>query len=91
MATIEVSRHHDMKLPHAREAVQAVAERLQDDLKAHHHWQGDSLKFECPGANGHIDVEKSSVRVSVNLSFLLKPARARIERAINDYLDEYLA
>lgn len=91
MATIEVTRHHELELIHARKAVQAVAERLQDDLKARHHWLGNSLKFECPGANGHINVDKSNVYVSVNLSLLLRPARARIEQAINDYLDEYLA
>jgi putative polyhydroxyalkanoate system protein len=90
MATIEVSRQHSLELKNAREAVLAVAARLQDDLKARHHWVGDSLKFECPGANGCIDVDKSNVRVSVNLSLLLRPARKRIEQAINNYLDEYL-
>jgi putative polyhydroxyalkanoate system protein len=91
VATIEVMRQHDMGLQGARQAVQAVALRLQDDLSAHHAWSGDTLKFQCPGAEGRIDVTGSSIRVTVDLSWLLKPVRGRIERSINDTLDEYLA
>lgn len=90
MAAIEVTRQHRLGLDGARQAVQAVAERLQGDLNARHTWHGDSLRFECPGAEGRIDVTESGVRVSVGLSWLLKPARGRIERSIIDYLDEYL-
>ena len=90
MATIEVTRQHGLGLEGARQAVQAVAERLQDDLNARHSWSGDSLKFECPGAEGRIEVTGNGVRVSVDLSWLLKPARSRIERSIIGYLDEYL-
>lgn len=90
MAAIEVSRQHRLGVDAARQAVQAVAERLQGDLNARHAWSGNSLRFECPGAKGRIDVTENGVEVSVDLSWLLKPARGRIERSIIDYLDEYL-
>lgn len=90
MATIELTRQHGLGLEGARQAVQAVAERLQGDLNARHAWSSDSLKFECPGAKGRIDVAEAEVRVAVDLSWLLKPARGRIERSIAEYLDEYL-
>ena len=88
VATIEVSKQHRLGLAGARQAVQLVAERLQSDLNARHDWQGDKLKFECPGAEGHINVTETGIQVSVDLSWLLKPARGRIERSINEYLDE---
>ena len=72
-------------------AVQAVAERLQADLSARYSWSGDRLGFECPGASGHIDVAGTEVRVSVDLGWLLKPMRGRIEQSIRQYLDENLA
>ena len=91
MASIEVARQHQLGLEGARQAVQIVAERLQGDLNARHSWRGDTLNFECPGAEGRIHVTETGIRVSVDLSWLLKPARGRIERSINDYLDEAIA
>lgn len=91
MANIEIRRAHALGREKAREAVQAVAEQLQADLRARHRWQGDSLRFECPGAHGRIDVTENEVRVVVTLSWLLAAARGRIERSVGEYLDRYLA
>jgi len=91
MATIEVTRAHGMDSNQIRAAVQAVAQRLQSDLSAQYAWSGDRLNFECPGASGHIDVTGSDVRVAVDLGWLLKPMRGRIEQSIHQYLDESLA
>lgn len=91
MATIDVVREHGLGLEGGRQAVQAVAERLRGDLNARYTWSGDMLKFACTGADGRIDVTGDKVRIAVDLSWLLKPARGRIEQSINDYLDQYLA
>ncbi len=91
MPVIEVTRQHALGVEQARHAVEAVAERLQGDLKARYRWQGDDLCFECPGADGRISVTGSQVCVSVQLSWLLTPAKNGIERSIKAYLDEYLA
>lgn len=91
MATIEVTRTHGMESSEIRAAVQVVAQQLQRDLSARYAWNGDRLNFECPGASGHIEVTGSDVRVAVDLGWLLKPMRGRIEQSINQYLDESLA
>jgi len=91
MANIEIRRRHGLGLDAAKKAVTSVAEELRHDLKASHHWQGDDLSFECPGANGRINVTESEVCVEVGLSWLLTPAKGKIERAIAEYLDRYLA
>jgi len=90
MAHIQIRRSHRLGLDQARQAVGAVAQQLQADLQARHHWQGDRLEFECPGANGHIAVSAGEVSVDVRLSWLLTPAKGRIERSIQEYLERYL-
>jgi putative polyhydroxyalkanoate system protein len=90
MSDIKIERTHTLGQEQARLAVQAVAEKLQTDLHAKHHWQGDRLRFDCPGAHGWISVTDSEVCVTVTLSWLLTAAKGRIERSINEYLDRYL-
>ena len=91
MASIEIRRAHALGMAQARVAVDTVAQQLHKDLQARSHWQGDSLKFECPGAHGCIDVTHDAVCVSVSLSWLLSAARGRIARSIEETLDRYLA
>ncbi len=91
MATISVMRQHSLGLEAARAAVQCVAAQLQQELNARHSWRGDSLNFECPGAEGRIDVTESEVRVMVEIGWLLGAMRGSIERSINQYLDENLS
>lgn len=90
MAEILVKRAHDLAHEAAKQSVQAVADKLKSDLGARYYWAGDSLRFECPGAKGKIDVSAVEVRVSVSLSWMLSAARGRIERSIETYLDQYL-
>ncbi len=91
MATIDVTRRHALGIEGGRQAVESVAQELKSDLNANHVWQGDTLKFDCPGATGHIQVEEDRVRVAVDLSWLLRPAKGKIEQSIQEYLDRYLA
>jgi putative polyhydroxyalkanoate system protein len=90
MSYIDIKRTHTLGQERARSAVQAVAEQLQADLHAKHHWQGDRLRFDCTGAHGWINVTDTEVCVTVTLSWLLTAAKGGIERSINEYLDRYL-
>jgi putative polyhydroxyalkanoate system protein len=90
MSDIKIERTHTLGQEQARMAVQAVAKQLETDLQAKHQWQGDRLKFDCPGAHGWIIVTPGEVCVTATLSWLLIPAKGRIERSINEYLDRYL-
>ena len=91
MAVIKVKRSHALGKEGARHGVQQVAERLKDELKATYRWEGDSLVFQCPGAEGSIIAGEGAVVVTVGLGWLLSPLRGRIEASIQGYLDEYLA
>jgi putative polyhydroxyalkanoate system protein len=91
MAEIHVKRKHALPQEQAKQSVQAVADKLKGELGAQCRWEGNSLHFDCPGAEGRIDVQPSEVGVSVKLSWLLSAAKGKIERSIESYLDEYLA
>ena len=91
MASIEIKRAHGLGLERARSAVDTVAQQLRQELQARSQWQGDSLKFDCPGAHGRIDVTHDAVSVSVHLSWLLSAARGHITKSIEETLDRYLA
>jgi len=91
MAEIHVKRTHQLAHEQAKQSVQSVADKLKGDLGASYSWEGDSLRFECPGANGTIDVHPQEVDVSVKLSWMLSAAKGKIERSIESYLDQYLA
>jgi putative polyhydroxyalkanoate system protein len=90
LATIDITRQHQLGLEGGKQAVGSVATQLKSDLNATYHWSGNQLKFQCPGAEGHIDVAADRVRVTVDLSWLLRPAKGRIEQSIQDYLRQYL-
>lgn len=91
MASIEIRRTHALGLERARSAVEVVAQELRQELQARSQWQGDRLKFDCPGAHGHIEVTHDAVCVSVHLSWLLSAAKGRITKSIEETLDRYLA
>ena len=57
-------------------------------IDATHAWQGDTLVFRRSGVDGQIRVDAKSVRVTVELGFLLLAIRGSVEREIRRYLDE---
>lgn len=90
MATIDIKRTHAVGKDKARAAAEQVAERLKDKIDATYRWDGDDLRFERSGAKGRIAVTATEVRIEIDLSFLLRPLKGRIEEKANQYLDEYL-
>lgn len=90
MATIDIKRTHALGKEKARAAAQQVAERLKDKIDATYHWDGDDLRFERTGAKGRIAVSATEVRIEIDLSFLLRPLKGKLEDKAKQYLDEYL-
>ena len=90
MATIYISRTHSLGRETARNTAEQIARQLEDELKAKYQWHGDSLDFTCPGAKGYIRVSETLVEVSVDLSFLVRPLKGKIEREVNQQLDQLL-
>ncbi|GBG12825.1 diguanylate cyclase [Novimethylophilus kurashikiensis] len=90
MATIDIKQQHTLGREAAKQSAEKIAQKLKRELNADYRWQGETLKFDCPGAQGGIEVGEHEVRVAVDLSFLLRPMKGRIEREIHEYLAECL-
>ena len=90
MATIDIRRSHSIGKDAARKAAEGIAAKLKDKLSVTYRWDGDDLRFERTGANGRIHVTDNEVRVEVDLGFLLKPMKGKVEQKVHQYLDEAL-
>ncbi len=90
MASIHIERAHTLGKADARKSAEHIAARLKHELKVDSHWQGDVLQLTHAGAKGSIVVDDSKVEVRVELSFMLRPLRAKVERDIHAQLDKYL-
>jgi putative polyhydroxyalkanoate system protein len=87
---IHIERAHNLGLADARKSAEHIAARLKHELKIDSHWHGDVLLLTHYGAKGSIVVGHDKVEVKVELPFLLRPLRAKVEREINQQLDKYL-
>jgi putative polyhydroxyalkanoate system protein len=90
MSKIKVTRQHAMGGKKARAAVEKLASSLGEELDADYHWEGSSLQFTRTGASGHIDVGDDDVKIEIKLGMLLTPLKGKIEKTIEEKMDEYL-
>jgi len=91
MATISIKREHHLSADEVREHVEELAQKLAQELEASYQWDGDVLRFKRTGASGVIEIRDNELWVEVELSMMLRPFKSKIERSINDYLDESIA
>ena len=88
MATITVSKRHNLSHKKAK----AVAERLANDIEKRFalawNWEGDHVHFQRPGVSGSMHVGTKDIRLDVKLGLLLTPLKPAIEREIHAQLDQ---
>lgn len=89
MADIELTRSHSLGLDDGRQAVERVAQQLEDDIGVEYEWNGDTLLFDGQGADGQIAVENDAVEVLINLSVFLRPMQSRLKAEAKRYLDRH--
>lgn len=90
MSVIKIERQHGLGRDAACERVEAIAQKLQRELDAEYHWEGDTLKFSRSGASGHIVVSESDLRVEIKLGMLLSALKGKITQSLNEHLDSEL-
>jgi putative polyhydroxyalkanoate system protein len=69
---------------------ESIAARMKREFGGSYGWDGDTLRFSRPGASGRVDLGKDELTVRVDLGFVLRLLRTRVEREINAYLDAQL-
>jgi putative polyhydroxyalkanoate system protein len=95
MATIEVRRSHNLSTEDARKRAEELARSLEEKLGLQWTWQGDRLVFSAPsgpakGAQGSVEVGKSDVSVKIDLPFMLRMVKGKVEAKVAEKLDKLL-
>lgn len=88
MSHIDIRHEHSMDPPQARVAVQKLAESLSQRFGAHCQWEGDVLRFQRSGIDGHIALLPHQLHVSAQLGFLMSAMKGTIEAEIRRVLVE---
>jgi putative polyhydroxyalkanoate system protein len=96
MATIDIRRNHNLGLETAKKKAEILANGMKDKLGIEWRWDGDNIKFDAKsgmakGANGTVTCAAESIRVEIDLPFLLRPMKGTVESKVNDKLDQALA
>lgn len=90
MATIHITRSHQLDEETVRDKVQELANALVEKLSAEYQWEKDRLVFNRSGANGFVRIGDQEVEVEIKLGMMLRPLKGTIEKTITDYLDQRL-
>lgn len=90
MSIIRVTRDHHLGLDAAREEVELIAKRVEEEFGAEYNWDGDSLYFSRPGVSGHIEVTAETFDLTIKLGLLMSAMHRQIEDKIVAKIDEAL-
>ncbi len=95
MATIEVRRSHNLSTEDARKRAEELARSLEEKLGLQWKWQGDRLVFSAPsgpakGTEGSVEVGKADVSVKIDLPFMLRMVKGKVEAKVAEKLDKLL-
>lgn len=95
MATIDIRRNHTLGIDSAKLKAEELANGMKDKLGIAWKWDGNNIKFDAPsgmakGANGTVTVDASSIRVEIDLPFMLRPMKGMVESKVNEKLDRVL-
>ncbi|MBA3799294.1 MAG: polyhydroxyalkanoic acid system family protein [Geodermatophilaceae bacterium] len=90
MASVDITREHDLGVAEARKRAEPLLEDLRSSFGVNGTWAGDQFVITEP-ANGTLDVTDTSVRVQVDLPLFLRPMKGLVESKINESLDQALA
>ena len=95
MATIDITRAHSLPLDDAKKKAEELAKSMQDRLGIQWKWDGNSIRFEAPsgaakGTKGELAVSDKSVRVAIDLPFMLRVMKGTIEEKVNEKLSALL-
>lgn len=89
MATIHIKKSHNQDMAHARTHADETVEALADKFGVKYQWDGDTVKFKGAGAKGYMSIDHGQVEVKMELSFMLRPFKSRIEDEINRHLVDF--
>jgi putative polyhydroxyalkanoate system protein len=95
MSTIDVRRAHTLSKEEARKRAEELATSMQERFELEWRWDGDRIVFDAPrgaakGTKGSVDIGEKEVRVQIDLPFLLRVLKGKVESKVNDKLSQIL-
>ena len=96
MATIDIRREHALSKEEARTRAEKLAQGLEQKMGIRWKWAGDNIEFDVPsgaakGATGKVSVEPKTVRVEIDLPFLLRAMKGMVEGKVKEKLDKLVS
>lgn len=89
MATIHIKKTHSQDMEHARAHANETVEDLASKFGVKYQWEGDTVRFKGAGAKGFMSIDHGLVEVKMELSFMLRPFKSRIEQEITKHLADF--
>jgi putative polyhydroxyalkanoate system protein len=95
MATIDIRRTHTLPKDEAKKRAEDLARSMGEKLGLTWRWESDHIHFEAPsgaakGTTGTVEVTDSTVRVLIELPFLLRVLKGKVESKVNEKIDQIL-
>lgn len=90
MAAIDITRNHTLGKAAVKGKVDEVLARIKGEMNLQGAWNGDVFKITKP-AEGSFTITDTTVHVVVDLPFMLRPLKGKIEERINGELTKALA
>jgi putative polyhydroxyalkanoate system protein len=95
MATIDICRTHTLAKEEAKKRAEQLAKGMEVKLDLQWRWEGDHIRFEAPkgpakGTTGTVEVTDSTVRVQIDLPFMLRVLKGKVESKVNEKLSQVL-
>ena len=92
MATIDITRNHKLPIQDAKTKAEELAKSMADKFGIQWKWEGDTIRFDAPsgaakGTKGEVAVTDKTVRVAIDLPFMLKMLKGTIEGKVKEKLD----
>ena len=95
MATIDITRAHSLPIEDAKKKAEELARGMEQKFGIVWKWAGDTIRFDAPsgaakGTKGEVAVTDKSVRVAIDLPFMLRVMKGTIESKVNEKLNNRL-
>jgi putative polyhydroxyalkanoate system protein len=95
MATIDVSKSHSLSKEEAKARAESLAQSMKQKLDLDWRWDGDRILFDASrgpakGTKGTVEVGETSVRVQIDLPFLLRVMKGTVESKVTEKLAQLL-
>jgi len=82
MSVIVVKRSHELSHDQAKAIAEEMVVSLAQEFGVKYHWEEDVVRFKGAGASGHMNLLPKEVELRMELGFLLRPLKSKIEASV---------